>query len=431
MDIKIYPNLSVFKDSNIDAPPSKSYTHRALTVAALSDNRSQIINPLISEDTTATINACRLFGAYISKNNQNEDSLEVHGFDGSRRIKSPRLIDAKNSGTTLRFFTAISTLCEGCVRLTGDESLIKRPNTPLLNALEDLGVKIFSNDGKAPIDVCGQLRGGKSVISGSISSQFISALLLATPFAKEDTTLYIKGEVKSRPYINMTLELIQKANGRVVPDENGYFIPSNQIFDLKNFSIPGDFSSASYFLAAASLLDFDLMMTGLKNTAQGDKAIVDILKKIGAKIDWNKDSGLIKISGGSLNNFKIDIGDTPDLFPTLAVLATKCDGVSELFNAEHLKYKESNRISKMAEELRKMDAKITEKKDGLNIERSNLKGAVLDSYGDHRIAMAVSIAALLADGPSIIKNVECVKVSYPSFLDDLKKIGTYMEVINE
>lgn len=441
MDIKIYPRLSVFKDSTITAPQSKSYTHRAITVAALSENRSQILNPLLSEDTNATIDACRQFGADIlrlkdNQSDKNEYSLEIHGFDGHRRIKSPVLIDAKNSGTTLRFFTAISALCEGCVRLTGDKSLIKRPNTPLLNALEDLGAKIFSIDGKAPIDVCGRLKGGKTGIDGSMSSQFISALLLSTPFAENDTTLYIKGEAKSRPYIDMTLELIREAGGKIIHDGDSYFIPSNQVFNLKSFSIPGDFSSASYILAASSLLDFDLVMIGLKDSAQGDKVILDILKRIGTKVEWMKNEGIVKISkkvsqsqSETLNCFKVDIGDTPDLFPTLSVIATRCEGVSELFNAEHLRYKESDRISKMSEELRKMGARITEKRDGLIIAKSNLKGAILESYDDHRIAMALSIAALLADGPSIIKDVECVDISYPSFFNDLKKIGAYMEVV--
>ncbi|BDC35532.1 MAG: 3-phosphoshikimate 1-carboxyvinyltransferase [Candidatus Methanoliparum thermophilum] len=430
MDIKIYPNLSKFKDSNISAPPSKSYTHRAITVAALSKNSSKILNPLISEDTNATISACRQFGADLKINKRD---LEIYGFDGSKRIKSPVLIDVKNSGTTLRFFTAISALCEGCVRLTGDDSLLNRPNTPLLNALEDLGAKIFSNDGKAPIDVCGRLKGGKTVINGSMSSQFISALLLSTPFAKEDTTLCLK-EVKSRPYIDMTLEVIREAGGRIIRNEYGYFIPSNQVFNLKSFSIPGDFSSASYFLVASSLIGLNLVMTGLKDSAQGDKIILDILKNIGAQIEWNKNEGRIRVSStdkkfARLKSFKMDIGDTPDLFPTLAVLATRCDGVSELFNAQHLRYKESDRISKISKELRKMGAKIIEKRDGAIIGQSNLKGAVLESYGDHRLAMALSIAALLADRPSIIKNVECVDVSYPHFFDDLKKIGTRMEVV--
>lgn len=451
MDIKIYPDLSIFKDSIINAPPSKSYTHRAITVAALSEDSSFILNPLISQDTNATIDACRQFGANILESKDNNSwnehsyrSLEIVGFDGPRRIKTPMLIDAKNSGTTLRFFTAISALCDGCVRLTGDDSLVKRPNTPLLNALEDLGAKVSSIDGKAPIDVCGRIKGGKTVIDGSMSSQFISALLLSTPFAEKDTTLYIKGKIKSKPYIDMTLELIHEAGGKIIQDEKGYFIPSNQVFDLKSFLIPGDFSSASYFLVASSMLDFDLVLTGLKNSAQGDKIILDILRRIGMHVEWNKDEGFVKISRESsqtdglqsayrrfagLNSFKVDIGNIPDLFPTLCVLATRCEGVSELFNAEHLRYKESDRISKMAQELRKMGARITEKRDGLIIKKSNLKGSVLESHGDHRIAMALSIAALSADGPSIIKDVECINVSYPSFFDDLKNVGAHIEVV--
>jgi 3-phosphoshikimate 1-carboxyvinyltransferase len=442
MDVEIDPRLSEFRNAEIFAPPSKSYTHRAISVAALSNGLCSIKNPLLSEDTNATIGACKALGAKIKRRGKN---LEIIGFDGSRGIAVPNeAIDARNSGTTLRFFTAISSLCDECVELTGDSSLKKRPNMPLLNALKNLGVKVSSNEGKAPIKVCGRIDGGETEIDASTSSQFVSALLLSAPFAKNDTRIYVRGKVRSRPYIEMTLHTMKEAGAKVSILNNYYLIPSDQTFKLREFVIPGDFSSSSYFMAAASLLNFNLVINGLRDSRQGDKAFVSILDKIGSNIRWDKERGTLNVSKGEsskifdfwdpapkasgLAGFKVDASNIPDLFPTLVVLATKCKGESEIYNAEHLRYKESDRIKTLGAELKKMGAKIFERRDGMAIEQSDLNGCVLESHGDHRIAMALSIAALISNGKSVIKDAECVKVSYPMFFEDLRKIGACVEV---
>jgi len=235
-----------------NAPPSKSYTHRAIAIAALS-KKANVHYPLISEDTKATIRASEAFGATVEQKN---DALTITGFDGKVRIPD-NVLDVANSGTTLRIMTAVSSLVDGATVLTGDASIRTRPNTPLLKALNDLGAEAFStrNNGMAPIVVKGKMRGGHVHIDGSISSQFISALLIACPFASNETTIMIDGDLKSRPYVNITIEMLKGAGAKIIVDENAnsFTVPGDQEYDLRSYNVPGDFSSASYMMAAGAL----------------------------------------------------------------------------------------------------------------------------------------------------------------------------------
>ncbi|MDI6888657.1 MAG: 3-phosphoshikimate 1-carboxyvinyltransferase [Methanocellales archaeon] len=425
MKVRVRPSVV---RGDIYAPPSKSYTHRAITIAALG-KKAEISYPLLSKDTMATVRACEAFGATIHAPEEKEGVLKIAGVDG--HPKTPEdVIDAANSGTTLRFMTAVGSLMDGAVVLTGDDSLRKRPNGPLLKAINDLGAVAFStkDDGTAPIVVRGKIRGGVTTVSGEISSQFISALLLACPFASENTIIRVDGELKSKPYVEMTLDVLESASAKVVTDLTKFEIPHKQAFNLGSYVIPGDFSSASYSLAAGAITNSKVVVRNLFPSKQGDVAIVSILQQMGANVMWNQDKGMVTVDGAELKGIRIDVGAHPDLVPTLAVLGACAEGVTQITNAAHLRYKETDRLRAMSTELRKMGAKIKELPDGLVIEGSRLHGAKLHGYNDHRIVMALTIAGLAAKGETIVDDAESVEVSYPDFFDDLFSMGANIGV---
>ncbi|MCD4821937.1 MAG: 3-phosphoshikimate 1-carboxyvinyltransferase [Methanococcoides sp.] len=406
----------------IFAPPSKSYTHRAITVAALS-KESIIHRPLISADTQSTIKACEMLGAYIEKDG---DKLLISGIDGEPQTPD-NVIDVGNSGTTLRFMTAVSALGQGTTVLTGDNSIRSRPNGPLLNVLNDLGVQSISTRGNgcAPIVVTGGLKGAIAKIDGSISSQFISALLLACPLTKNSTTLSIKGELKSRPYIDVTLDILEKAGAEIYLEDNQnlkFIIPGSQKYRLKEYTVPGDFSSASYLLAAAAMTDTKIKVNNLYPSMQGDIAIIDILKEMGANVYWNKEEGTVEVNGGKLHGITMDAGATPDLVPTVAVLGAVAEGETVITNAEHVRYKETDRLHAMAVELNKMGISTSEEKDKLTIKGGELKGADVHGWHDHRIVMSLTLAGMIA-GDTTIDTAEAIFISYPNFFDSMRSIG--------
>ena len=406
----------------ITAPPSKSYTHRAITIAALSDE-STIAYPLLSADTEATISAATIIGAAITRSG---DGLSIRGVP--RPEVADDVIDVMNSGTTLRFFTAITSLASGTSVLTGDASIRTRPNTPLLDALSNLGANAFSTrgDGTAPIVVTGPLTGGRTRISGSISSQFISALLIACPLAKEESVIAIEGELKSRPYVDVTIEVLHEA-GIIIEERNDseglkFIIEGDQRFNLKKYTIPGDFSSSSYLLAAGALVGDNVTIRNLYPSAQGDAAIIRVLEEMGADIAWNKEKGEVTINKSDLHGVTVDVGKTPDLTPTLAVLGACASGEMRIVNASHVRYKETDRLHAMTVELAKMGVDIRETEDELVIHGGEVKGASLHGWDDHRIVMSLAVAGMVAGGTEI-DTAESVAVSYPGFARDMQQIG--------
>jgi 3-phosphoshikimate 1-carboxyvinyltransferase len=407
-----------------NAPPSKSYTHRAIAIAALS-KKAIIHYPLISEDTKATIRASEAFGATIEHKN---DALTITGFNGKLKVPD-NVLDVANSGTTLRIMTAVSSLVDGAVVLTGDASIRTRPNTPLLKALNDLGAEAFStrNNGMAPIVVKGKMKGGKVHIDGSISSQFISALLIACPFASNETTIMIDGVLKSRPYVNITIDMLKDAGAKIIVDEkaNLFTVPPCQEYDLRSYNVPGDFSSASYMMAAGALCG-DITIKNLYPSEQGDSALIEILDKMGAQISWDKKKGEVKVSKSELHGIKVDVGKTPDLVPTLAVLGAAVEGSMVIENAEHVRYKETDRLHAMTVELKKMGVDITEEKDRLIIKGGKMKGAKVHGWDDHRIVMALAVAGMVA-GETTIDTIESISISYPGFFEDLNRAGAVID----
>ncbi len=416
--MKVTLQKSVIKGT-VNAPPSKSYTHRAIAIAALS-KKTTVYNPLISEDTKATIRASEAFGAEIESR---KDSLVVKGFDGELKIPD-NVIDVANSGTTLRIMTAVASLANGGTVFTGDASIRTRPNTPLLNALNDLGAEAFStrNNGMAPLVVRGKMRGGTVYIDGSVSSQFISALLIACPFVSEKTKVMIKGELKSRPYVNITIEMLKGAGAKIIADNpNTFTIPPGQEYDMKSYSVPGDFSSASYMMAAGALCG-EITIRNLFPSEQGDSVLIELLKQMGAQISWNREKGEVRVCKSRLRGINADAGKTPDLVPTLAVLGAAAEGTTIIENAEHVRYKETDRLHAMTVELKKMGVEITEEKDRLIIKGGTIHGAAVHGWDDHRIVMALAVAGLVA-GDTTIDTTESVSISYPGFFEDLKNIG--------
>jgi 3-phosphoshikimate 1-carboxyvinyltransferase len=427
--------VSIDKSSikgEVFAPPSKSYTHRAVTLAALS-KESTIRRPLISADTLATVRASEMFGASVERE---EDKLIIHGIDGKPNVPED-VIDAANSGTTLRFMTAVAALTDGITVLTGDASLRTRPNGPLLEVLNRLGVKACSTRGneRAPLVVKGGLKGQDVSVDGSISSQFISALLITCPLAENSTTLSITGKLKSRPYVDVTLEMLELAGVKIRTDEsNGirFVIPGKQRYDFKDYTVPGDFSSASYLLAAAALTDgSEVTVKNLFPSKQGDKVIIETLSQMGADITWNKEAGNVTVRGGrQLKATTFDAGATPDLVPTVAVLAAVAEGTSRIENAEHVRYKETDRLRALATELPKLGVDLKEEKDSLTINGGKLQGAAVHGWHDHRIVMALALAGMMA-GDTTIDTAEAISISYPDFFKDMRSLGAEIRDVSE
>ena len=446
--------VSVFKSvpkGEINAPASKSYTHRALFAASLGDKECRLSHCLMSADTKSTTEACKMFGAEIAEteNENGEKEIIVKGFG-----KNPKLpngpIDVGNSGTTLRFMTAFSGIIDGKIELTGDESIQKRPNTPLLETLNKMGANAYSvkNNNCAPLIVEGKIKPCRVSIDGGMSSQFISALLLSCPLLEDETILSIDGELKSKPYVDITLEIAKIAGIQIkeLQNENeigakentglSYQIPGNQTYAFSDYIIPGDFSSVSYVLAAGALIPgAEIVVKNIFPSAQGDSALVEILEKMGADISWDKENGIIKVSntdGRCLKGVVCDVGKTPDLVPTLAVLGAFADGEMRITNAEHVRLKETDRLKAMATELSKLGAAAKETKDGLIIfggKSEKMKGAKLHGWDDHRIVMSLFIAGMMI-GDVEIDTSESVKISYPEFFEDMKKAGAVFEKIN-
>lgn len=413
----------------ITAPPSKSYTHRAFMIAALARGESKIVNPLLGLDTQATIDAVRALGAEIT---QEDDVWRVSGTGGKIKSRAD-MIDARNSGTTIRLMSAIAAISPKPVRLTGDESILKRPMGPLVEALEKLGAKARceGKQGRPPIVVGGGLSGGEVEITGAVSSQFISALLIASPYARDDVELTITGGLRSKPYIEITLELLDDVGAKIRRNKSltEFKIPGGQTFRPIDLTIPGDFSSAAFPLGAAALTGSTVRVNNLDvRGAQGDRRIVKLLGELGADVKVH--GKVVEVSGtGELSGIEADCGDNPDLVPVLAVLGSVADGRTRLINIPHLRFKETDRIRALATELRKLGAEVEELPDELRLKGvKQLKGTRLSSYGDHRMAMAFAVAGLVARGETIVDGAESIPVSYPSFVDDMRKLGAKMEL---
>jgi 3-phosphoshikimate 1-carboxyvinyltransferase len=408
------------------APPSKSYTHRAILAAGYADDVT-VHNPLLSADTRATIRAVEAFGGSVD--HQEGDALEVEGFGGRTAVPAD-VIDCANSGTTMRLTTAAASLADGLTVLTGDESLRSRPQGPLLKAIEQLGGRGESTrgNGQAPLVVRGPITGGSAAIPGDVSSQFVTALLMAGAVTEAGVDVSLQTELKSAPYVDITLDVLEDFGVRARQTERGFSVHGNQRYRPTggDYAVPGDFSSMSYLLAAGAVAaDEDVVVAGATPSQQGDAAIVDVLERMGATIDWDSEAGEIAVERSSLDGVTVAVEDTPDLLPTIAVLGAAADGTTHVTDCEHVRYKETDRVSAMAEELTTLGATVEEREDELVVHggESRLRGTSVDGRGDHRIVMALAVAGLAADGTTTIAGAEHVDVSFPGFFGVLADLG--------
>ncbi len=410
----------------VEAPPSKSITHRVFIAATLSPGLSVIRNPLVCDDTLATMKACRMLGARIREKEPN-----VFEIQGCSEILTPEnVIDCHDSASTMRFLTPVCALAEGISVLTGGKSLRRRPMGPLLDAMRQLGVECYSTrgDGYPPIVVFGGgIEGGEASMPGDVSSQFVSGLLFATPMAQEDTDIKISTILESKPYVEITMNVLRSHGIKVEadPDYRSFHIPCNQRYSPSNHTVEGDYSSAAFLLAAAAITDSKIRVTNLReDSKQGDRMIIDILKKMGVKIRLGRDFVEVEGAETHLQPFNVDLRDNPDLIPVCTVLACFAHGRSLIHGVKRLRFKESDRVAALLNEFRKMGAKIRAINNIIEVEGGEkLRGAELSSHGDHRIAMACIVSALRAEGTSVIRGVESINKSYPNFLRDIKSIG--------
>ena len=405
------------------APSSKSYTQRMVIAAALSNGISKISNPLLSEDTEATLRAVIALGAKVEAA---EGCWTIHGklpLKGSKES-----IDCGESGATLRFIIPVAALAKGSSTLVFRGSIEKRPVEPLLTSLVELGAKAHPGklgDCDAVFVEGGGIVGGETSIRGDLSSQFISGLMFACPMAKVDTEILLTSPLESEDYVKMTQAVLADHGIRVPAHENHIHIPANQTYTPSEGRVPGDFSSGAFLLAAAAISISKVQINNLDyGSVQGDKAIMGILKHMGVEGKVCEDSVEIEGSGNLLKPVEVDAKNIPDLVPAIAALACYAKGTSHIFGAHRVRLKESDRLKSLYLELTKMGAQIIINEDGLIIEGGcALHDAVIDPHNDHRIAMACAVAALRAEGQTTIQNAECVRKSYPQFFTHLKQVG--------
>jgi len=404
----------------VSPPPSKSHTHRAIFLASMAKGRSTISNALISEDTLATIRASEAMGAEIQHHNSNII------IDGGNLSAPSEIVDAMNSGTTMRIFSGLASMFDVPVRITGDESLQKRPMGPLLDALTQMGVKCSSNDGKPPVEIKGGNNGGTVHINGSISSQFITSLLLVSPMLSNDSEIVIDGKMVSEPYLDITTSMMRRFGATAIKNEQKFNIKGNTGYIPYDYKVPADFSSAAFPLVAGAL-GGSVTVVGLDlEDPQGDRKIIEVLRDAGADISVKDDS--ITVEKGELCGMDLDIGDVPDLFPILAVLFSTANGTTRLYGAPQLKFKESDRIKTTVVMLTAIGADIEGTDDGCIIKgKKELLGGHINNEGDHRIMMAAAIASLICKNPVTMDNAECCSVSYPSFIKDIRSLGMKAE----
>jgi 3-phosphoshikimate 1-carboxyvinyltransferase len=408
----------------VTAPPSKSYTHRAIVLGALTHDRFTLRNPLVSDDTKATLEAMSAVGADVGASTGH---IKIH----CERLKPPkRVIDARNSGTTMRLMSGIASLLDAPVTLTGDSSLVRRPMAPLVDALVQLGAtcEYIGQPGRPPLKVQGPITEPRAEIEGGVSSQFVSSLLIACTQKRTSTDLKVNGEITSRPYVDITLEMLRHFGADVDESGAGFSVNGGQHLKRDSYTIPGDYSSAAFLLAAAAITDGSVTVRKLDpDTAQGDRMIIEHLRTFGAKVSSTPRA--VTVSGGRLKGTEIDVGNTPDLFPVLAVLGSVAEGKTVLRGGENLRAKESDRIATTTKFLQDMGARIRPREDGCEvIGVTKLTGTRVETHGDHRILMAATVAALVSGTETVIEDDESFRVSYPGFVRDLHQLGCRVEV---
>ncbi|HEY54843.1 MAG TPA: 3-phosphoshikimate 1-carboxyvinyltransferase [Dehalococcoidia bacterium] len=415
----------------VSAPPSKSYTHRAVILASLAAGESVIEEPLLADDTRYTINACRSLGADIQHEG---NKLMVSGSGGKISAAEGQRIFAGNSGSTIRMIAPVAALSQSRVVLDGDSRLRQRPMGDLLSALGGLGIhaRSLGNNGYPPLEIKGgNFSGGEVTLGGEVSSQHISALLMVAPCTKEGIKIKIAGGLRSRPYIDITLDAMQAFGVEAVnKDYKQFLVKGGQEYKARQYRIEGDYSSAAYFFAAGAIGGQPLTVANLKNSSvQGDKHLLNILSEMGCSLEYQKEAVTLS-RHRELKGVSLDMSDYPDLVPTVAVIAAYAHGKTEMSNIGRLRFKESDRLATTAAELSKMGIKSGVSDDSLVVYGGKPRGAETSAHNDHRLAMSLAVAALFAEGDSIINGAEAVTKSYPRFFADLASLKAKLEELS-
>lgn len=409
-------------------PGSKSYTNRALTIAALARGPSTLQGALVSDDTRVAREALQHLGIRVA---QDGSTFHVQGQQG-RFTAPPEALYLGNSGTATRFFTAMLTVAGFSSVITGNPRMQERPIADLLEALDQLGAEVVSlhGNGRPPVRIGAQrLQGGTATVSGTISSQFLSALLMAAPYARHDVILQVRDTLVSVPYVDLTLDIMASFGIQVAHEGYKRFvIQGGQTYQGRHYSIEGDASSATYFWGLAALLGQEMCVTNVPSTSvQGDLRFLQVLERMGCTISRGQ---ALRVCGPShlqpLGD--IDLNALPDAAMTVAVLAAFCKGTTRICNVANLRVKESDRLHALATELCKLGVTVVERPDGLHIDGdpATLQAADIATYDDHRLAMCFGMAGARLPGIRI-QEPSCVSKTYPGFWDDLEKVGVQVK----
>jgi 3-phosphoshikimate 1-carboxyvinyltransferase len=401
-------------EGRIQAPASKSMMQRVLAAALLAPGQSKILDPGYCADTLAAMEIIKCLGAKI---HIKDNSIEVQG--GFNPIE--RKINCNESGLSLRLFTAISALHHQKIELTGNATLLLRPLTMVEKPLAALGVKVQTKEGFPPISVCGPIVGGEAELDGSLSSQFLSGLLMALPLAQADSQITVKN-LRSIPYIDMTLQMLADFGISVENDHyRSFFVRAGQTYVPRSLPVEGDWSGASFLLIAGAIAGKVTVSGLLADSMQADRLVLQALDQAGAEVCWQEEE--VTVTRSELRAFDFDATHAPDLFPPLVALACHCVGKSRIAGVERLYFKESNRALALLQEFASLGAKISIAGNTMEIEGGPISGGTVFSHHDHRITMAVAVVALTAQGAVAIEGSECVSKSYPDFFIDLATIG--------
>lgn len=408
--------------ATIRPPGSKSITNRALVCAALAEGQSLLSGALDSDDTRVMIEGLRQLGLAVDHDPMRQ-TIRLDGCGGRLPAASADLW-VGNSGTTVRFLTALVTLGQGIFRLDGNQRMRERPIRDLLEALRQLGADAVTELGTAcpPVVVRADgLPGGRAEVAGNISSQFLSAILMAAPCARRSVELSVRGELVSQPYVAMTMRVMEAFGIRVVRSSGSAFsIPAGQPYRGCRYEIEPDASAASYFFAAAAIAGGSVSVEGLSRASlQGDVAFCDCLEAMGCEV--NAQNNRISVTGKRLHGISVDMNAISDTVQTLAAVALFADGPTTITNVGHVRHKETDRLAALATELRKLGAEIDERPDGLRITPRELHGAEIDTYDDHRMAMSLALVGLAVPGV-VIRDPGCTAKTYPAFFDDLERL---------
>lgn len=408
--------------ASVRPPGSKSLTNRALICAALAAGDSTLTGALDSEDTQVMIASLRELGIYVDAKDEGR-TLHVRGCGGKLPKREADLF-VENSGTSMRFLTALATLGNGVYRLDGIARMRERPLADLSEALEQLGAKIrLSETGCPPVEVhASGLHGGEVKIRGDISSQFLSALMMAAPYADAAVSIEILGTLVSVPYVEMTQAVMESFGAQLEADNEHHHIAvrSDSSYQGANYHVEPDASAASYFFAAAAITGGDITVQGLhRGSLQGDVAFCECLTQMGCRVEYGENS--IRVLGGKLEGINVDMNAISDTMQTLAVVALFAEGPTCIHNVAHVRHKETDRINAVANELRKLNAEVEEFQDGLVIKPGKPRPAQIATYNDHRMAMSFSLAGLVQPGIEIL-DPQCVNKTYPKYFEDLENL---------